>query len=247
MDKLQPKAVIFDLGSTLIEYETVPWSEMNLYCVNSARDYLIKEGYDVPDEKKFHRVYEEVKDRYRKTAVETLVEWTVTQAAGDMLKGWNIKVNGDLLDRFFKAYYKPIGRKIFPYKDTLETLEKVKQRYPVIGMVSNTIFPERAHREELKRFGIEPYLNFAVFSSTFGLRKPHPDIFYKAANLAGYAPSECVFIGDRYLEDVQGPTAVGMHAILKLWNSREYPDNMPEDTRSISSLSELGSHLEFSC
>lgn len=247
MDKLHPKAVIFDLGSTLIEHETVPWSEMNLLCVASARDYLIKEGYDMPDEKEFHRVYEEVKDRYRKTAVETLVEWTVIQAAGDMLKGWNIKVNGDLLDRFFAAYYKPIGRKIFPYDDTLETLEKVKQSYPVIGLVSNTIFPERAHREELKRFGIEPYLNFAVFSSTFGLRKPHPDIFYKAANLAGYAPSECVFIGDRYLEDVQGPTAVGMHAILKLWNGREYPDNMPEDTRSISSLSELDSHLEFSC
>lgn len=245
MDKLHPKAVIFDLGSTLIEYETIPWSEMNLYCANSARDYLIKEGYNVPDEEEFHRVYEEVKELYRKKAAETLVEWTVMQAAGDMLKGWNIKVNGDLLDRFFEAYYKPIGRKIFPYDDTLETLEKVKQRYPVIGLVSNTIFPEGAHREELKRFGIEPYLDFAVFSSTFGLRKPHPDIFYKAANLAGYAPSECVYIGDRYLEDVDGPAQIGMPAILKLWDGREYPDDMPESTRTITTLSELEVHLDL--
>ena len=245
MDKLQPKAVIFDLGSTLIEYETIPWNEMNLHCAASARDYLIKEGHNVPDEKEFHRVYEQVKEQYRKMATETLVEWTVTQAAGDMLKGWHIKVNGDLLDRFFEAYYKPIGRKIFPYEDTLETLEKLKQRYPVIGLISNTIFPERVHREELKRFGIEPYLDFAVFSSTFGLRKPHPDIFYKAANLAGYAPLECVYIGDRYLEDVDGPAQVGMPAILKLWNGREYPDDMPESTRTITTLSELEVHLDL--
>jgi hypothetical protein len=39
MEKLQPRAVIFDLGSTLIEYEVIPWSEMNLYCAASARNY----------------------------------------------------------------------------------------------------------------------------------------------------------------------------------------------------------------
>ena len=245
MNKLQPKAVIFDLGSTLIEYEAIPWSEMNVSCAISARNYLIKEGYDLPDEEEFHQTYEKIKNKYRMIAAETLVEWTVTQAAGDMLKEWNIKVNGDVLDRFFEAYYKPIGRKIYPYEDTLETLEKVKQRYPVIGLVSNTIFPEQAHRKELKRFGIEPYLDFAVFSSTFGLRKPHPDIFYKATNLAGYAPSECVYIGDRYVEDVQGPEGVGMPAILKLWNGREYPDDMPESARTITKLSELDNHLQM--
>lgn len=245
MDKLNPKAVIFDLGSTLIEYEAVPWSEMNLDCAAAARDYLVSQGYDVPGEKEFHQVYEQIKDRYRKTALETLVEWTVTQAAGDMLKEWNIEVNGDLLDRFFAAYYQPIGRRLYVYEDVLPTLDKIKQLYPVIGLISNTVFPERAHREELRRFGIEPYLDFAVFSSTFGRRKPHPDIFYEAANLAGYAPSECVYIGDRYREDVEGPARTGMPAILKLWDGREYPQDMPETTRTISTLSELDTHLNL--
>ncbi len=245
MERLQAKAVIFDLGSTLIEYEVIPWSEMNLYCSASARDYLVKEGHNVPDEREFHQLYEQVKEQYRKTAAETLVEWTIMQAAGDMLKGWNIKVDSDLLNRFFAAYYEPLGKQIHPYDDTLETLEKVRQRYSVIGLVSNTIFPERTHRQELKRFGIEAYLDFAVFSSTFGLRKPHPDIFYKAANLAGYAPSECVYIGDRYVEDVQGPTRIGMPAILKLWDGREYPHEMTETTRTIVTLSELESHLDL--
>ena len=246
MDKLHPRAVIFDLGSTLIEYEVIPWSEMNLYCAASARKYLLKEGYDLPDKDEFHKTYETIKDKYRVMAAETLVEWTVTQAAAEMLEEWNIKVNDGLLDRFFEAFYRPIGRKIFAYEDTLATLEKVKQQYPVVGLVSNTIFPEHAHRKELKRFGIEPYLDFAVFSSTFGLRKPHPEIFYKAANLAGYAPAECVYIGDRYAEDVQGPARIGMPAILKLWDGREYPDDVTETTRTITKLSELENHLQTS-
>jgi len=245
MEKLQPKAVIFDLGSTLIEYEVIPWSEMNLFCTVSARNYLLKKGYEMPDKEEFHQAYEEVKDKYREMASETLVEWTVMQAAGELLRKWNIEVNDNILDRFFDAYYEPLGRRVYAYDDALETLEKVKQRYPVIGLVSNTIFPERAHRRELKRFRIEPYLDFAIFSSSFGLRKPHPEIFYKAANLAGYAPAECVYIGDRYLEDVEGPAKIGMPAILKLWNGREYPEDMPMDTRTISSLSELDRHLNL--
>ncbi len=245
MDKLHPRAVIFDLGSTLIEYEAIPWSEMNLHCSASARKFLHKKGYNVPDETEFHQAYEAVKDKYRDKAVETLVEWTVLQAAGDLLQQLDIEVNEDLLNHFFDAYYEPLGDRIYPYDDVLKTLEKVKRQFRIIGLVSNTVFPERAHRKELKRFGIEPYLDFAVFSSTFGVRKPHPDIFYKAANLAGVAPSECVFVGDRYLEDVEGPNRVGMSAILKLKDGREYPDDIPETLRKITTLSKLSEHLDL--
>ncbi|MFQ6009274.1 MAG: HAD family hydrolase [Candidatus Zixiibacteriota bacterium] len=245
MDKLRPRAVIFDLGSTLIEYETIPWSEINLYCSAGARKFLHKKGYNVPDETEFHLAYEAIKDKYRDKAAETLVEWTVTQAFKELLARWAIEIDDGLMNRFFDAYYEPLGRRIYPYDDVLETLDKIKRQYHTIGLVSNTVFPERVHRKELKRFGIEPYLDFAVFSSSFGLRKPHPDIFYKAANLAGVAPSECVFVGDRYLEDAEGPNRIGMPAILKLIDGREYPHDMPQTLRTITRLSELDKHLDL--
>ena len=245
MKKLHPRAVIFDLGSTLIEYEAIPWSEINVHCDRSACEFLHREGHPVPDDEEFHRVYGSIKDRYREHAIKTLKEWTVVEAAAEMLRQWDIAPDPELLDRFFDAYYRPMGEMICPYDDTVATLKNIRRRYPVIGLVSNTVFPERAHRQELKRFGIEPYLDFAVFSSTFGLRKPHADIFYQAANLAGCAPAECVYIGDRYIEDVQGPTGIGMAAILKLWNGREYPDDIPDTTRTITTLSELNRHIEL--
>ncbi len=245
MDKLHPKAVIFDLGSTLIEYEAVPWSEMNVLCARSGRDFLRSRGYAVPADEEFFRAFEAVKDEYRHQAAESLVEWTIVQAAGKLLAQWNMRIDGDMLEQFFDAYYEPLSQKVHPYDDVLETLEKVQRRFDVIGLVSNTIFPERAHRHELRRFGIEPYLDFMVFSSSFGRRKPHPSIFYKAANLAGYAPPECVYVGDRYVEDVEGPRRVGMPAILKLLDDREYPPDLPPDLRTIRMLAELAEHLDL--
>ena len=63
--------------------------------------------------------------------------------------------------------------------------------------------------------------------------------------LAGFAPSECLYVGDRYLEDIQGPESVGMSAILKIKPGREYPAEMPETVRRIDTLSELFDHIEI--
>ncbi len=245
MEKLSPQAVIFDLGSTLIEYETMSWSELSALCAASARKFLIKEGFNVPGEDEFNQAFESVKDSYRRVAFQKWVEWTIPQAAGKLFNEISINYNMSQIDRFFDAYYEPVDKRLYIYDDTIATLVKVRERFSVVGLISNTIFPERVHRGELQRFGIEPFLDFAIFSSTFKLRKPHPDIFHKAANLAGYAPGECVYIGDRYIEDVCGPQGAGMSAILKVHDSREYPPDMPSDTRRICTLSDLGDHLDF--
>jgi len=243
MEKLHPRAVIFDLGSTLIEYEKVPWDELGELCMENGRLALLDRGYDVPARKEFVALHDEFRKVCRKRAVESLEEWSVPQLISDVFESLGLDSSHELVDLFFEAYYDVVRKQLFVYDDTLSTLELLKPHYPVMGLVSNTIFPEWTHKEELERFGIEPFLDFTIFSSTFKLRKPHPAIFQQAANLAGFAPSECVYIGDRYLEDVEGPSGVGMPAILKVKPGREYPEDMPEDIRRIDKLSELTNHL----
>ncbi len=245
MDRIVPRAIIFDLGSTLIEYEKVPWDELGVHSVENARKYLVKKGHKVADQGEFLGAFDEIKLKYRKHAAETLVEWTVEQLAVEMFKKIELEHDEKLVRGFFDAYYEPVEEQLFVYDDTVETLEKLKTRYPEMGLISNTIFPEYVHEKELIRFGIAPFLNFKLFSSSFKVRKPHPDIFYQAANLAGHAPQECVYVGDRYLEDVKGPKGVGMNAILKIKSGREYPEKMPEADRLIETLAELEEHIEL--
>lgn len=245
MEKLHPRALIFDLGSTLIEYETIPWDELGIECAESARQYLLKKGIDLPEAKKFEQAFADARAGYRELAQESLVEWDVPTVAGKLLDQLNVRHDEDLIDAFFDAYYEPVHGRLFVYDDVLDTLERLKDSYPLMGLISNTVFPERAHLEELERFGLKPYLDFTVFSSTFKLRKPHPDIFYHAVNLAGCAPREAVYVGDRYVEDVQGPEGIGMSAILKIKPGREYPEDMPETVRKIHDFKELLDQLEL--
>jgi len=244
-DKLQPKAVIFDLGCTLIEYENFPWDELNIKAAASTGNYLRKKGFELPDDNELFDLFEETKMTYRRLAAEDNIEWTVPQIVGELFKRLGIEGDEKLIDEAFDAYYKPVDEQLTVYDDTVDTLKKVRERFEVIGLISNTIFPERVHHREIKRFGIKPFLDFTIFSSSFRLRKPHPDIFVKACNTAGFAPAECVYIGDRFLEDVQGPSQIGMQAILKTVEKREYPDPLPENLRTITTLAELSNHLDI--
>ena len=245
MDKLKPRAIIFDLGSTLIEYEAIPWDDLGVHCVDAGWQYLSKTHLSLPPRDEFLAAFDDLKSEYRAAARDTLIEWTVPDLVTKLFKRIGIAVEEDIVMGFFGAYYERVHRELFMYDDTLDTLKKLKPEYPVMGLVSNTIFPEEVHLKELEHFGIAPYLSFTVFSSTFRVRKPHPDIFYHAANCAGFAPSECLFVGDRYVEDVQGPSEIGMSAVLKVKPGRDYPEEMPEAAAKIDSLAELIDHLEF--
>ena len=112
MEKLKPKAVIFDLGSTLIEYESIPYPELGAIASISVWKFLTKADYNVPEEQEFIDVFENVKEEFRKPAREDLTEWTVPEAVGKLLDRLKIEPQDGLVDKIFAAYYKPVAEQI---------------------------------------------------------------------------------------------------------------------------------------
>lgn len=245
MSKLNPRGVFFDYGSTLVEYPSTTWEEVLAECVEQTRLWLVKQGHIAPDQAAFYGKFQAIRGMLRETAERTLVEWSVPQVASRLLDDLKIDHDEDFVNRMFEAYYEPIEKYLYVCEGAVEVLTKIREKYDVIGLISNTIFPPSAHLVEMERFGLSSFFDFKIFSSEFGLRKPHPAIFVEAANRAGLAPAECVYIGDRYLEDVKGPIGVGMSAILKFHPDREYPDDMSYSVRRIECLSELDRHFDF--
>jgi putative hydrolase of the HAD superfamily len=244
MEKLKPRAVIFDLGSTLIEYESESWDELSANCLMAGLDFLEKKKIAIPPSETFLQLFADIRARYRERASKTYEEWTVEMVAEELFAQAEIESDEKLVADFFDAYYRRVTELLYLIDGAREVLARLRTNYDAVGLISNTVFPERVHQEELKRFDIAQFFDFTIFSSTFGRRKPHKDIFLKAANLAGQAPSDCVYIGDRYLEDVWGPTQLGMSAVLKVKEGREYPEEMPEATRRIDELTDLFEHVE---
>ena len=119
------------------------------------------------------------------------------------------------------------------FDDVLSTLEALKQRKLILGLLTNaTKDTISVHR----KLGLESYLNFVVTSEEVGADKPKPPIFLASLDRAGVNASEAVHIGDQYELDVVGARGVGITPILI-----DRYDIFPEvsDCPRIHSLTEL--------
>lgn len=104
------------------------------------------------------------------------------------------------------------ARELHP--QSVELLQTLRGDGIRIGLVSNAFDPGEFMREDLELHGIAGLIDAAVFSSEIGVRKPDPRIYRVVLDDLGADPSRALFVGDRVLEDVQGPAALGMHTCL---------------------------------
>lgn len=84
-----------------------------------------------------------------------------------------------------------------------------------LGIISDTVHtPGRGLRQILQGEGLLHYFSYLVFSDEAGASKPAPAVFEQAAAGLGVPLGQIVHVGDRESNDIAGPLALGMPAIL---------------------------------
>ncbi len=232
------RAVLFDMGSTLIEFENYTWDVLGKRCAQGGYDFLKRKDHDLTGFEEFSRALDQQFLKARGEVKESLKEFRVEKVARGLLDALNITRSDGLCWGFLESFYQPITEQLTLMEGALDVLKDFKEKGLRIGLVSNTIFPMRYHLKELKRFGLYPYLDAHHFSSEVGVRKPHPDIFRKTLRELDVQASQAVFVGDRLVEDVGGAQKVGMLGILRHHENRDYSAPITPDAR-IHQLSEL--------
>lgn len=93
-------------------------------------------------------------------------------------------------------------------------IDLLAQEYK-LGIISDTIHTHgRGLRHLLERQGLLAYFSYFIFSDEVGVAKPSTAVFRQAAIGLDVAPERIVHIGDRESNDIVGPLALGMKAIL---------------------------------
>ena len=101
-----------------------------------------------------------------------------------------------------------------PVADVAEALDRLAGRYR-LGVASDAIVsPGRSLRRLLEGHGLARYFSGFAFSDEVGHAKPHRAMFESAARQMGCEIAEMVHVGDREHNDVKGPRALGMKAVL---------------------------------
>jgi len=152
-------------------------------------------------------------------------------------KGW--AVTDEQVERAVEAVGAEWSRgALEPMPGALETLNWLRLYGFRLGLVSNVWIPPDFCRKELARQRMLELLDFAVFSSGVGYRKPSP-LVYEAALSAAFpagrpADLSCVlFVGDSPVCDVIAPARLGVKTALVdgvagMWPAADYAAARPD-------------------
>lgn len=242
------QVVLFDLGGTLLHYDQPPENGMDALNAKGMRAFLAaaaRAGARIPDPELAVRAVGRMAAAMEAKARRTHYANTAEEIIRDGLEAVNIRLTAKAWDAGLAAYYEVIAAVVKPVEgNPAGVLARLFEQGRGLGLVSNTFWPPAMHDADLARFGLLPYLPVRVYSSAFGMVKPHPTIYRHALNQLDVAPAEAVFVGDRLDVDVAGPQKIGMRAVLLASPFRNEEDSEIIPDARINRIDELPALLE---
>jgi HAD superfamily hydrolase (TIGR01509 family) len=211
------RAVIFDMGHTLLRYVRRgggSWRELESPGIRQIYQYLVEQGHPIEAaedafvDAMFGRLAEGWEQATGGHINLRALDW-ISSAAADHA----VTLDELALAEAIRRYAMPVREGLAASPGAIETLATLRERGYRIGLISNTIWPAELHIEDLQQVGVLPYLEQMVYSGEFGVWKPNPPIFQHVAELLGVAPEQVVFVGDSPREDIVGAQRAGMRAV----------------------------------
>jgi putative hydrolase of the HAD superfamily len=112
------------------------------------------------------------------------------------------------------AYHDTKTRLLEPFVDAVEVLRRLRQTELLLGIITEGLEIKQA--EKLVRLRLlEFFQQKSIFiSHQVGISKPNPKLYQRACIDLNLRPSECVYVGDNPLMDIDPANEIGMITVL---------------------------------
>jgi HAD superfamily hydrolase (TIGR01549 family) len=237
------KAVLFDLGETLLAFGKVNMSK--LFRQGAKLSYHFLQSCNQPTGS-FRRYC-------RRNLMTIRMHYWLSNITGRdfdslaLLKKINEKKGIRLADEQWRQlawlWYEPLSRFGMVEADISHTLTALTRMRLKLGILSNTFINSSPLEEHLRQFGILHFFPARLYSYEFHFRKPDVRIFKAAAQRIGEPVENTLFVGDRIDKDIKPALKAGMHAVLKTAYTN-VGKKTPAGICKINHLSELPALLE---
>jgi len=236
------KAIVFDLGGTLIDYagNHDSWPELEEPGLAAAHELLVQNGSNLSDLNRFCSAgYEILPQRWR-LATSGKRNLTVASFLIEIFDHFEVQhPKSGLLELAARTYEKAICRLSSPIPQGKEVLADLKSSGYKIGLISNTMFSREAHVDDMRRFGLDSFFDSMLFSAESNEWKPAVAPFKSILRDLNTQPSNSVFIGDDPAADVVGGQKAGMLVVHFLSSNRFPSVNGANPDATIDTLEEL--------
>jgi putative hydrolase of the HAD superfamily len=200
-DSDEPKRKARGLRSKKLERRHLLWEALN--AESAIGEETVSLAYDVGDAA-FNKVWH---DQH--------VTWTIRERLQVILKGLGRSLPEQEFDRVATAHEEmevEIRPDLIP--GIAEALADLHKRYRLCIVSDAIVSPGPCLKRLLESYDLARHFDGFAFSDEVGHSKPHRSMFESAARQMGVAIGEMVHIGDRDHNDVKGPQALGMKAVL---------------------------------
>jgi putative hydrolase of the HAD superfamily len=228
------RAVLLDYGLTLVSF-TFPRDEL-LRVLDEARRWL---GPDAPEAEALMRSVLEPLEADLDTIGEDEVDYLAFYDRAWRRAG--LEVSPDTLYRILDLEQRCWDRAVRVAPGALGTLDALRERGLRTAVASNAPFPPEMMHRQARLTGIAERVDAVVFSSEVGRRKPAPELYRAALDRLDVPAPEALYVGDRVVEDFDGPRRLGMRAVVcTALARRPVGDGVP----TIAGLGELPAYVE---
>lgn len=231
------EAVLFDYGHTLIYFDDrqTPALQSALVATYQQINHLLtaRLAREVPSAQQLlegvsTQVDAEIARDYE---AERLEEVEIAGIYDACLRRLDLEVEPELIEQVMEMEQDAWLAGVHVGPDVVPTLERLRAAGLKVGLVSNAAYLPRLMRAQLDHLRLTDYFDSLTWSSAVGWRKPERRIYQVALDALQVAPQRTIFVGDRVKEDVRGPKALGMRAVLlREWRQEPDPDAVADYT-----------------
>ena len=201
------KAVVFDIGGTLMEYRDMPYVWFDYY--EKAFEELNQTlSLRLTDDELALSL--EILKSYNPGVNYREIDYTPEKIFGDVTAHWQTDIP---LERIIREFFGAMHLRSLIYPESIEVLKEIKRRGFVIGTYTNVVsgMPDEMHKSYFTE--LLPYFDIYVSSVNCGFRKPHPRGLEIIAEHYSLTPDEMIFVGDER-KDPETARRFGCRSVL---------------------------------
>ncbi len=234
------KAILFDLGDTLLDFGEVNLRALFNQGARGAYDYLLKLGHPLPPFARYHsRHLRAVHWNVLKSAIVRR-EFNTLHVMTRLCRRMGLSLDSKQLLELCWLWYEPLSRRAVVEPGLQDMLQGFINDGLQIALTSNTFVPGEVLDRHLESEKLLDFFPVRVYSCQVGFRKPDPRIFMEALNRLGLQAREAIFVGDSPKSDIRGANRVEMISVLRDRTGR-YAQLRYRPTHRIRSILELSS------
>jgi len=232
------KAVLFDLGETLLDFGKVKTTRLFRHGARLSYDFLKSSGQPVGNFE-YYCWRNLIALRFRHF-ISNITKNDINSSALLRRIGINkgIKLDKQQWRDFAWLWYEPLSKIAATEPKIKETLNALKKMGLKLGILSNTFVNAYSIEKHLEQIGILDFFTVRMYSYEFDFRKPDTRIFRIAAERIGEPVDNIMYVGDRIDKDIIPTLKIGMHAVLKDAYTNE-GKTTPNGAFKITRISEL--------